>query len=576
MKTMKKIKSILTAVLCLMLLVPFTNIAAADETFEVTVNTTEAGHVYEAYQIFSGKLAEVDGKQILSDIQWGSSIVKKDKYDYSTALLDAIKAESKLSALHAADSAAKLATLISGNITSDSETMDLLAKVIGEHLGDVAKESTFETTHYLIDELSAGYYLIKDNDDTLTGADTVHTKYIVRVVKSVPVTPKGEKSTLTKTINDTVDGTYGEFDDFDTNDLAYFKLQGTLPSNLKFYEKYYYKYVDTFPEGLDFYRLEAVYVEGSEGNVVHTFFDLNDTDTSNDVLPNSETAYIRENLNGKEYSLEMNDLFKLYPGILPTHKVVVKVSARVTRDAKTQEAMTNKAYLEFSNDPYSYGDGDYGRTPEDVAHAFTFKIDIDKYDSDNKAKKLPGAQFVIYYERAEGDQTVKYYAKIITEETIYNFDEEGNKTLKPEEDRLINGKPVDENDLGIVYGYSTNIEDAGTIVTDDLGYAGIRGIDTGIYYLKETVAPAGYNLMETPVQVKIVAAYSKDGSTVDVKYEVDSEEQISPTVGVRNSSGSMLPVTGGMGTTLFYVLGSGMVLAAAVLLVSKKRYALKK
>ena len=122
---MKKIKSILIAVLCLMLVIPFTNIAAADETFQVTVNTTEEGHVYEAHQIFSGKLAEVDGKQILSDIQWGSSIVKKDKYDYSANLLAAIQAEPKLSALHSADSAAKLATLISGNITSDSETMDL-------------------------------------------------------------------------------------------------------------------------------------------------------------------------------------------------------------------------------------------------------------------------------------------------------------------------------------------------------------------------------------------------------------------------------------------------------------------
>lgn len=570
---MKKIKSILIAVLCLMLVIPFTNIAAADETFQVTVNTTEEGHVYEAYQIFSGKLAEVDGKQILSDIKWGSSIVKKDKYDYSANLLAAIQAEPKLSALHSADSAAKLATLISGNITSDSETMDLLAKVIGEHLGDPTQTSSFETTHYLIDELSAGYYLIKDNDETLTGADTVHTKYIVRVVKSVPVTPKGEKSTLTKTINDTIDGTYGEYDDFDTNDLAYFKLAGTLPTNLKFYEQYYYKYVDTFPEkGLDFYRLESLYIEGSEGNTVHTFFDLNDTDTTNDVLP----AGVTENLNGKEYTLEIKDLLTLYPGILPTHKVVVKVSARVTRDALVQEAMTNKAHLVYSNNPYSYGDGDYGKTPDDVAHAFTFKIDIDKYDADNHAKKLKGAEFVVYYERAEGGQTVKYYAKIVTDETLYNIDEKGNKTLKPEAERLINGKPVDVDDLGVVYGWSTDIEEAGTIVTDEKGLAGIRGIDSGIYYLKETVAPAGYNLMETPVQVKIVPKYSKDGSSVEVQYEVDSEEQTTPTVGVRNSSGSTLPVTGGMGTTLFYVLGSAMVLVAALLLVSKKRYTLKK
>ena len=73
----------------------------------------------------------------------------------------------------------------------------------------------------------------------------------------------------------------------------------------------------------------------------------------------------------------------------------------------------------------------------------------------------------------------------------------------------------------------------------------------------------------------LVEEYSVSGESSELD-EVDSEEQTTPTVGVRNSSGSTLPVTGGMGTTLFYVLGSAMVLGAALLLVSKKRYALKK
>ena len=109
--------------------------------------------------------------------------------------------------------------------------------------------------------------------------------------------------------------------------------------------------------------------------------------------------------------------------------------------------------------------------------------------------------------------------------------------------------------------------------TDAKGAIALRGLDEGIYYLKETKAPAGYNLMETPVKVEIIPVYTEAGDevSVTVNYKVDDIEQDSNTVGVRNSSGSTLPVTGGIGTVLFYAIGSVLVIGAAVMLIVNKR-----
>ena len=79
--------------------------------------------------------------------------------------------------------------------------------------------------------------------------------------------------------------------------------------------------------------------------------------------------------------------------------------------------------------------------------------------------------------------------------------------------------------------------------------------------------------METPVKIEIIPDYDENGDevSVTVAYKVDDIPQESNTVGVRNSSGSTLPVTGGMGTTLFYILGSILFVGAAILLIAKKR-----
>lgn len=575
-------KKAIAIIVCLVMIMSINvTVFAADPTptHTLTINNPTKEHQYEAYQIFSGVLEKISGTdtQVLTNIEWGSAIVGEG-YDHSAALLDDIQNAAvaasdtspmkKLLGVNELD-AAYLAEVMADNITSDSETLDSLAAIFAKHIepgknsgtqtftenivkGDDGK--TTDKSYYTISDLQPGYYLVKDEDGSLDTDYDSYTKFILRVIKDETVSPKSSVPSVDKTISDMIDGTYGEYQDFDINDTAYYKWTGKLPANLKDYETYYYKFYDTLPKGIEFVKFEQVYIEGHESNIVHTFYDA----TTSEKMPDG----INEEIIGKNVTLEFKDLRELYPNILPTHKIVVKYSARVTRDALIAEPMTNSVYVEFSNDPNDDGIGtpSTGDTPKDVAHAFTFQINVDKYDADNTDIKLEGAEFKLYYERTENDVIVKYYAQVITEEMIA-------------EGKEINGTVVDQDDLGVVYGWTTNENNASVLDTDKNGAIAVRGLDEGIYYLKETKAPAGYNLMETPVKVEIIPVYDEKGDevSVTVNYKVDDIAQDSDTVGVRNSSGSTLPVTGGMGTIFFYTFGAALVICTAVLLVVKRR-----
>ena len=99
--------------------------------------------------------------------------------------------------------------------------------------------------------------------------------------------------------------------------------------------------------------------------------------------------------------------------------------------------------------------------------------------------------------------------------------------------------------------------------TIEAGSVTIKGLDSGIYYLEETKAPAGYNVLPGRVEVKIEGA--------NLNATVTDNTWTDGGVHVINQTGTELPSTGGIGTTIFYVLGSVLVVAAGVLLVTKKR-----
>ena len=204
-------------------------------------------------------------------------------------------------------------------------------------------------------------------------------------------------------------------------------------------------------------------------------------------------------------------------------KIEVTYSAVLNEKAIAKVA-TNKAELTYSNDPTT---NETKTTTPVEQKVYNAELVIDKHQLGNTAIKLPEAKFVLYKEvTTEGaaEATKMYY--------------KWNEAAKKVE-------------------WVTEKNSATTVTTDDNGAAFFRGIAEGDYYLEETKAPAGYNQLTGPVEISI--------------NNLGTQASLSITVGVSNQAGTLLPSTGGVGTTIFYVLGAVLVLGAVVLLVTKKR-----
>lgn len=207
--------------------------------------------------------------------------------------------------------------------------------------------------------------------------------------------------------------------------------------------------------------------------------------------------------------------------------VEVKYSAKITEDALVMVA-ENKAVLEYSNGP------DTTETSVEVkVEVYTAALVIDKVDGKTKGK-LSGATFIL-----KDTATNKYYKYVAADE------EAGTEA---------HVAWVDE-------------ADADQKTTDEAGYAAFNGLGKGTYELIEVKAPDGYNKLPNPVTVEI------PGETP----EIDEDAKVLKyTKTIENLTGPELPETGGIGTTIFYVLGSVLVVGAVVFLVAKKRMSIGK
>ena len=175
----------------------------------------------------------------------------------------------------------------------------------------------------------------------------------------------------------------------------------------------------------------------------------------------------------------------------------------------------------------SYGDQNHPTsTPDSTTMTYTWEIDVLKYTTkDGKEVKLADAVFTL------------------------SRDEKGTDLIK-----LVK---VEDNVYRVAKTGETGITQ---ITTDATGAFTIKGLDSDTYYLTEIAQPAGYNKLAAPIKVVIV-------DHGNVKYNND----YTGTVRVENKTGAELPSTGGVGTTVFYVVGGLMVLLAVVLLVTRKK-----
>lgn len=226
--------------------------------------------------------------------------------------------------------------------------------------------------------------------------------------------------------------------------------------------------------------------------------------------------------------------------------VTVSYSAVLNSKAVTTTAETNTVNLEYSNNPYNKTEK--GQTPPVINKVYNFDVVIDKYagaaDATDTTKKLANAKFVlakITETGTDGKPVYAYYRQDATAKTVT---------------------------------WVSGITDDMIVTTDNTGKASFAGIEAGTYYLIEKEAPLGYNMLKDPVTVTVTAVYAKDGG-IDTSSEANTvtltNTRWGVTQSVANQPGRVLPSTGGMGTTLFYVLGSLLALGSGILLVTKRR-----
>ena len=234
----------------------------------------------------------------------------------------------------------------------------------------------------------------------------------------------------------------------------------------------------------------------------------------------TNAATITNNENGFVASVNMKDYQKQIDA-----PVVITYTATVNEKAIQRDKETNTATLKYSNNPADKDSYDESTVTVDV---FSFNIVINKYATGNENTKLEGAKFVL--KNNEG----KYYKYDAATKAVTWVDDKSAAT---------------------------------EVSTDVNGAARFDGLQAGTYSLEETVAPAGYNQLTKD----IIIVLDKTGSaTINGAASAPGTDH-SLTTGVANSTGTVLPETGGTGTVIFVALGALAVICAGVFLVTNKR-----
>ena len=131
-----------------------------------------------------------------------------------------------------------------------------------------------------------------------------------------------------------------------------------------------------------------------------------------------------------------------------------------------------------------------------------------------------------------------------------------------------------KDDTTNVYNYDEHGDVTTTLTSDANGKIQINGLAKGTYYLKEIKAPKGYNLLKNPIKVTITPVVDTTTNKITsekITVEKDGKTEDVTEVKVENNTGSLLPSTGGAGTTLIYLIGGALVLGSGIVLANKKR-----
>lgn len=332
---------------------------------------------------------------------------------------------------------------------------------------------------YTFEHLPLGYYLVESTVSALCSLDTTNPNQTIKV--------KYDEPTVTKEIVDTeglVSNTTAKIGDLITYHVNIPVKKGATN----------YVFHDELETGLKYYK------NPKAGNKFSVAVDSTQAHT-NGTQSVDYTLNLDDNKNVFTIKFENSFLQKINVG----ENITLTYIAIVTKDATTNTAIKNKAYLNYGNNQ---------KSNESTTSVYTYQIPVFKYTGARQA--LAGATFNLYKDEKNTDNLLKFDTK---NKDGYTYNSEGQVT---------------------------------ELESGDDGFVRLNGLSAGTYILEETKAPNGYNKLEKTIKVVV----TKGDNGKPVIHVNDDDIKSLEQVDVENNTGSLLPSTGGMGTTLIYLVAN--------------------
>lgn len=521
--------------------------SAADTTYTITITKPEGDidRTYEAYQIFKGN----PSGNTLSDIEWGTGI------DGAKFLTELKKNSDYASCTDAKTVAEKLASF-----TENPDKAVAFAKLAGNSL----TTAKFPSSSGQITVPAAGYYLLKDVTDVTHDALSLN---ILEVVNNVTVNPKADHPTVDKKIGTDISSGVAA-NEATIGDKVPFVIKSNVPQ-MQGYTKYFFVLNDSMSAGLT--NNKDVAIKIGTTTLATDAYEVTYDDKANTM------------------KIVIKDFFNQYKNRVG-EDIVVTYSATLNEKADlTQAGNKNTVKLTYSNNPnVDYegvnepeGTDPVGETPEHVTVTYSTQLQLTKVDGKDKSK-LEGVEFQITGTSIKTAVSKGDYFKQDAAGTYYQLKDgtftETAPNTETESKYVSNSVKYKKVEDATEKTNMQKVTASGTTGTD--GVITFGGLGEGTYFITELKTKDGYNLLTAPITVKIDAKIDATSGTTSCEWTAkvngnktnvfDTKENMVKLT-VENNKGSDLPITGGIGTTIFYVIGGLLVCGAVVMAITKKK-----
>ncbi len=529
MKSFKKMVGILlAAVMCLgMCLTAF----AAEGECSITVENSIGGVTYSIYKVFDATYSVDESTGETTNVSY---TIESSSPWYALVNPDE-NVDSPFALTQVGDTTTYVVTV--ADSVTETDIAEFFNDLTAEQLATVQKAADDKTgTGGSIKwtDLDAGYYLIVPASDK-------YTSVAVSVDTAAPdavVVDKNQYPTLDKEVDS---------DNYSIGDHASYTITAYVPTYVGEDEIASYTFTDVMAAGLSY----------DEGSISITVTGTG-VEESNPITldPDADYCTVEYDSDTNTLTISYNILDEngdlLIEGYPADAEITITYTATVTEKADDAD-INNKVTLTWT----TVDNEEPENPPEDETHSYTFGFDLEKisgYDEENPIK-LDGAEFTLQAEGSEG------LIQFVYDETSNTYE--------------------------VYDGIEGGVESVTTTTTIAVGEANIWGLSEGTYVLTETKAPDGYNMLADPITFTITEITDDDGNPTgwtvsigDVVYGTgtfDSSDEHGvmatsiPLLTVLNNAGTLLPGTGGMGTTIFYIAGVLLIICAAAALIAKRR-----